>query len=88
MTGWPVVGFHDFDAVAPIRRYQMIQESLQRITVRFVTDEPLTEAHKAAFTKIIQGALGYEFELDIIDQREDLPRPANGKFEEFISRLA
>ena len=24
---WPLVGFHNFDAIAPIRQYQMIQET-------------------------------------------------------------
>lgn len=84
---WPLVGFHNFDAIAAIRQYQMIQETVQRITVRFVTDEPLTQSQKSAFTQLIQEALGYPFELEILDQRENLPRLPNGKFEEFISKV-
>ncbi len=85
---WPLVGFHDFDSIAPIRRYQMVQESLQQITVRFVTDEPLSQDQKSAFVALIQKALGYEFDLEILDQRDDLPSQPNGKFEEFISKVA
>jgi phenylacetate-CoA ligase len=85
---WPLVGFHYFGDIAPVRQYQMIQETVEQITVRFVTDEPLTDVQKEAFTSLIQGALGYPFELDIRDQRERLPRQTGGKFEEFISRVA
>jgi len=85
---WPLVGFHAFESVAPIRQYQMIQETVERITVRFVCDDPLSEAQKAAFTEIIQKALTHEFELEILDQREMLPRQPGGKFEEFISKVS
>ena len=84
---WPLVGFHDFGTIAPIRQYQMIQETLERITVRFVTDEPLTVEQKIAFTALLQKALGYEFALEILDQRDNLPRQPGGKFEEFISTV-
>lgn len=85
---WPLVGFHDFDDIAPIRQYQMIQETVERITVRFVTDEPLTADQKTAFTGLVQKALGYEFEMEILDQRDNLPRQPAGKFEEFISKVS
>jgi hypothetical protein len=65
----------------------MVQESLQQITVRFVTDEPLSDDQKSAFVELIQKALGYEFDLEILDQRDDLPSQPNGKFEEFISKV-
>jgi len=85
---WPLVGFHDFGAIAPIRQYQVIQETVERLTVRFVTNEPLAHDQKTAFIRLMQGALGYEFEMEILDQRDDLPRLANGKFEEFISKVS
>jgi len=84
---WPMVGFQEFRSIAPIRQYQMIQETVERITVHFVCDEPLSEAQKTAFTRHIQKALGYEFELEILDQREDLPRQPGGKFAEFVCRV-
>jgi phenylacetate-CoA ligase len=85
---WPLVGFRDFGSIAPIRQYQMIQETRERITVRFVTDEPLTADQKIAFTRLIQTKLGYEFEMEILEQREDLPRQPGGKFEEFVSNVS
>ena len=85
---WPLVGFRNFATIAPIRQYQMVQETLERIVVHCVTDEPLLDTQKAALTDLIQTKLGYEFELEILDQRNDLPRQASGKFEEFISNVS
>ncbi len=86
---WPtLIEFHEFAATAHIRQYQMVQETLQRITVRIVTDEPLKKEQKNTITDRVQLALGYEFEVIILDQRDDLPRLPNGKFEEFISKVA
>jgi len=85
---WPLVGFRNFATIAPIRQYQMVQETLERIVVHCVTDEPLLDTQKAALTDLIQTKLGYEFELEILDQRNDLPRQAGGKFEEFISKVS
>ena len=65
----------------------MVQGTLERIVVHCVTDEPLLDTQKAALTDLIQTKLGYEFELEILDQRNDLPRRAGGKFEEFISKV-
>jgi phenylacetate-CoA ligase len=58
---WPLVGFRNFATIAPIRQYQMVQETLERIVVRCVTDEPLLDTQKAALTDLIQTKLGYEF---------------------------
>ena len=85
---WPLVGFRNFAGIAPIRQYQMVQETLERIVVHCVTDEPLTDSQKTALIELIQSKLGHEFELEILDQRNDLPRQPGGKFEEFISKVS
>ena len=85
---WPLVGFRSFAGIAPIRQYQMVQETLERIVVHCVTDEPLTDSQKTALIELIQSKLGYEFALEILDQRNDLPRQPGGKFEEFISNVS
>jgi F0F1-type ATP synthase delta subunit len=80
--------FHEFAALTQIRQYQMVQETLERISVRIVTDEPLTDEQRTTFTRRVQQALGYDFDVNILDQRDDLPRLANGKFEAFKSKIA
>ncbi|MCZ6853045.1 MAG: hypothetical protein O7G86_03910 [Gammaproteobacteria bacterium] len=56
--------------------------------MRFVTDEPLNADQKAAFTRLIQKKLEYDFELEILDQRKGIPHQRSGMFEEFVSRVA
>lgn len=86
---WPtLIEFHEFAALAKIRQYQMVQETLERISVRIVTDEPLTDEQRTTITRRVQQALGYDFDINILDQRDDLPRLPNGKFEEFMSKIA
>ena len=71
----------------PIRQYQLIQKSLRQIEVRLVTDRPLTDAEETGLTRVIQQSLGYPFELQF-SYLDNIPRPANGKFEEFVSQLS
>lgn len=81
---WPLVGFHDFDTVAPVRQYQMVQTSLQDIEFRVVTDEPLSGDQESGLIAIAQKALGDDFRFILVQSRERLPRGRSGKFEEFI----
>ena len=83
---WPLVGFRNFRSIAPIRQYQLVQETRQLITVNLAADALLTDSQKAELTALIHTKLGYPFELDIQDQLEDLPMQPNGKFEEFVCR--
>ena len=87
-THWPLVGFHRFREIAPVRQYQLIQQALQSIEVRLVCDRALTAAEESELGAVICTALGYPFELRFAYYEGELPRAANGKFEEFVSRLA
>ena len=87
-THWPLVGFHRFREIAPVRQYQLIQHALQAVEVRLVCDRALTAAEESELGAVICTALGYPFELRFAYYEGELPRAANGKFEEFVSRLA
>ncbi len=87
-THWPVLGFHRFRAVAPVRQFQMVQHSLNAVEVRLVCDRVLTAAEEERLDEIICAALGYPFELDFTYYERDLPRAQNGKFEEFVCAVA
>jgi hypothetical protein len=50
--------------------------------------ERSSAGQKTAFTSLLQKALGHEYEMEILDQRDNLPRQPGGKFEEFISRVS
>jgi phenylacetate-CoA ligase len=84
---WPLVGFHSFDTVAPVRQYQLIQTALDEIEFRIVTDREVTTDQEEGLIRIVQQALNYPFKITIVQFRERLPPGSNGKFEEFICRI-
>jgi phenylacetate-CoA ligase len=84
---WPLVGFHDFDAVAPVRQYQFVQHAIDEIEFKIVTDQAITRDQEERLIKIAQRALNYPFRIKIAQFRERLPIRPNGKFEEFVSKI-
>lgn len=84
---WPLTGFHHFSDVVDVRQYQMIQHSLAEIELRVVTPSPLTPAEEDGLRQVARKALGHPFEISITRSAGRLPVSANGKFEEFISRV-
>ena len=80
---WPLVGFHDFDKVAPVRQYQFLQTTLEDIEFRVVTDDPLSPDQETGLIAIVRKALGEEFHFTLVQSRERLAVGPGGKFEEF-----
>ncbi len=85
---WPLVGFHAFDTVAPVRQYQLIQTALDQITFKVVTDAAISQEQEAGLIRIVQRALNHPFRITVEQHRHRLPIGANGKFEEFVCRIA
>jgi phenylacetate-CoA ligase len=84
---WPIVGMHHYRRIAPIVQYQAIQESLDTIELRLVTEAPLSSEQEAELRQVVRHALGHAFEVKLSYFDHALPRPANGKLEEFLSRV-
>lgn len=85
---WPLVGFHAFDTVAPVRQYQLVQTALDHIEFRIVTDEPISKEQEDGLVGIVQAALKYPFKVTVVQFRDRLSSGANGKFEEFVCKIA
>lgn len=85
---WPLVGFHYFDTVAPVRQYQLIQTGLDEIEFKIVTDQEITANQELRLITIVQQALNYPFKIRLAQFRERLPLGPNGKFEEFICKVS
>ncbi len=85
---WPLVGFHSFDTVAPVRQYQLIQTAINELEFRIVTDREIGKDQEEGLIKIVQQALKHPFKTKIIQSRERLPVAPNGKFEEFVCKVA
>lgn len=85
---WPLVGFHDFDGVAPVRQYQLIQTAPDHIEFKVVTDAEISKEQEDGLIGIAQKALHYPFRMTVAQYRERLKPGANGKFEEFVCRIS
>jgi phenylacetate-CoA ligase len=85
---WPLVGFCYFRQIAPVVQYQFIQDGRETIELRLVTDRPLTAHEEAGLAARVQKTLGFEFEVRFTYFEKRIPAGANGKFEEFVCRIA
>lgn len=81
---WPLTGFHRFDEVAPIRRYQFVQHTREHIEVRLAAAQPLSKTQLEGLEHLILETLGHPFRLSFNDLQEPLATTAGGKFEEFV----
>lgn len=85
---WPLVGFHRWDEVFPVRQFQFIQTDRQSITAKMSADSRPDATQEERLTTIIQEALGHPFVVRYEWQTEPLPRGPGGKFEEFQCRAS
>ncbi len=74
-----------FKADLPIREAQIIQESLERIRVRFVPASEYTNRDGIAITQRLHDRLG-DIEI-LLEPVDHIPRSASGKFRAVISKV-
>jgi phenylacetate-CoA ligase len=82
----PRFGESQFGGIAPVRQFQVVQKSLSDIEVTLVVARPLTPAEEDALRKLILKNLGHQFTVSFV-YREDIPRSASGKYEDFRSEV-
>lgn len=85
---WPLVGFHSFDTVAPVRQYQLVQTERDHIEFNVVTDAAISKDQEDALVRIAQKALQYPFRMTVVQFRERMRPGLNGKFEEFVCKIS
>lgn len=73
--------------VAPIRQFQLVQPSVETLVFRVVPARPWTKAEERALRAFLHKKFGHPFAIEI-EYLDDIPRQANGKFDEFISYVA
>ncbi len=82
---WPLIGARRFCEFAPVLQYQLIQQRVDVFELRLVVAQHLTREQEAQVSEIVRDEIGFPFALHLSYFPEHLPRPTNGKFEEFIS---
>ncbi len=70
-----------------IRKFQIIQQTVHDIEVKFVVSSALTIEHEQFLKDMFRRNFVYPFNI-IITYHDDIPLGANGKYEEFISMVA
>ena len=84
---WPMFQGMRFAEIAPVRQYQVIQHTRDQVELKIFTEEPITEQQEQDLIKLVQGGLGWPYDMRITQYRHRLPLTANGKFQEFISKV-
>ena len=74
-----------FKADLPIREAQIIQETLNRVVVRFVPAPGCASVHLDRLVERLRARLG-DMEI-LLEPVENIPRSANGKFRAVVSRI-
>lgn len=83
---WPVFGTRALMDSAPIRQYQFVQTTPQRIEARLVVNSPLTIDQERAVRSRVVSQLPHGIDVQIV-YCERLERSAGGKYEEFLSEI-
>jgi len=84
---WPLVGAFGYREIAPVRQYQIIQRSLERVTLRLAVERSLSVGEEAALAEKLVEFLGHRFVVDFEYCTPDIPRGPGGKFEDFICEI-
>jgi len=84
---WPLVGAFGYRDIAPVRQYQIIQRSLERVTLRLAVERSLSPAEEMGLTERLVEFLGFRFAVDFDCCTPNIPRGPGGKFEDFICEL-
>jgi phenylacetate-CoA ligase len=84
---WPLVGAFGYRDIAPVRQYQIVQRSLERITLRLAVERPLSTTEEQALAEKLVEFLGFRFVVDFDYCTPDIPRGPGGKFEDFICEM-
>jgi len=75
-----------FKAELPIREAQIIQEALDRVRVRYVPTQDFTPKDGYSIIEHLQERMG-AVEV-VLEQLDEIPRTANGKFRAVICNLS
>jgi phenylacetate-CoA ligase len=83
---WPNLSGPFYRDIAPVIQHQIVQESVDALEARLVTERPLDAQEENALRELIVRRIGHPFRVAFSYPRR-IERSPGGKFEEFVSRL-
>ena len=86
---FPYLGeYRDYARITmAVRQFQFVQHSVEEVEMKLVVETPLTGAQEEEMRALIVESLGHPFKITL-SYHGDIPRAPNGKFEEFVSKVA
>ncbi len=84
---WALLGDMYYTEIPDIRQFQIIQRTVQDIEIKLVVERPLTAAEEDEVRGWFHERSGYRFTV-AFTYHDEIPRSANGKFEDFRSEVA
>lgn len=84
---WPLVGYREFSQVLPVRQFHIAQIGPSRLQARFQVDFLPNQNDIEEVKKVICENLEWNFDIEMHFQTEALPKPKNGKLEDFVSLI-
>ena len=83
---WPSFPEDKMTAVAPVRQFQVVQRDLTHFIAKIAVARPLSYAEEKGLRDYFVACLRNPFALEL-EYTDEIPRQANGKFEDFISTV-
>ncbi len=83
---WPSLPSARWTAVAPVRQYQLVQQTLHDIEARLVVKRALTATEEKRLIAVFQELLGYPFRFRLT-YLDAIARGPGFKYEDFVSNI-
>jgi len=83
---WPRLSELLYETIVPVRQFQVIQKSRQKLEVRLVVARPVSSAEEEQLAELICRRIGHSFVVRF-SYHEAIPRSGSGKYEDFRSEL-
>jgi phenylacetate-CoA ligase len=74
------------DLAPEIRQFQLLQKTLENIEIKLAVTAPISNSRESKIAHDLNAKFGSRFDYQFI-YVDDIPRSANGKFEEFKSEV-
>ena len=84
---WPQLDVERYREAAPVLEHQLLQREIDLLEMKLVVEQPLTPKQEEDLAAAVKGAIGYPFRIQFTYFENEIPRSANGKFEEFLCLL-
>ena len=84
---WPRLGLRRFGELAPIKQFQVVQQSLEQLQVKVLVPRALSASERDAIVLAVKTAVGHSFAIELTEFTQAWALSGSGKFEEFVSLL-